>query len=354
MSPRRFIYESLPSRVVFEAGSLRRVRDLVAECGWRRALVLATPEQRADGERVAALLDDLAVGISAEARMHVPIEVAAAARDLARRLDADVTVAIGGGSTIGLAKAIALETEIPIVAIPTTYAGSEMTPIWGLTEGEAKRTGRSPRVLPRLVVYDPELTLSLPPAISGTSGMNSIAHSVEALYAENENPVSSLMAEEAIGALGRALPVVVREPGNLEARTEALYGAWLSGAALGTVGMALHHKLCHTLGGSFGLPHAETHTIVLPHAAAYNRDAAPEAMRRIAAALGASDAPRALYDLAASLAAPLALRDLGLREDALDRAADLATRNPYYNPAPVTRERIRALLSRAWGGSPPL
>jgi maleylacetate reductase len=208
---------------------------------------------------------------------------------------ADCCVAVGGGSTVGLAKAIALTSGLPILAVPTTYAGSEMTPIWGLTAGGAKQTGRDARVLPRTVIYDPELTLGLPPRVAGPSGMNALAHCVEALYAPDTSPIVQLMAEEGIRALAAALPAIRVEPADLRARAGALYGAWLAGAALGTVSMGLHHKLCHTLGGSFGLPHAETHAVVLPYAAAYNRAAAPEAMSRAARALGATDAPGALF-----------------------------------------------------------
>lgn len=349
----KFEHVGLPSWVVFGAGTLERLPEIVERAGITRALVLATPEQGEDARRIAKRMGALAVGVFDEARMHVPVETAAAARGEARRLHADGTVAFGGGSTTGLAKAIALEDGLPIVAVPTTYAGSEMTPIWGLTEGDRKRTGRDPRVLPRAVIYDPTLTLTLPPAVSGPSGMNAIAHCVEALYAENANPITSLMAEEGVRALGKSLPLVVRAPQELAARSEALYGAWLAGAALGTVGMALHHKLCHTLGGSFGLPHAETHTVVLPHATAYNREAAPRAMERIGRALGKGDAAGGLWDLAGAVGAKRALRDLGLREDQLDQAAELATTNPYYNPRPVTREGIRRLLQDAWEGTRP-
>jgi maleylacetate reductase len=286
--------------------------------------------------------------------MHVPIETAEAARAEARRLDADVCIAVGGGSTTGLAKAIALELGLPILAIPTTFAGSEMTPIWGLTEGGAKRTGRDPKVLPRVVIYDPVLTLTLPPEIAGPSGMNAIAHCVEALYAENANPITSLMAEEGIRALAESLPRVVARSDDLEARTNALYGAWLAGACLGSVGMALHHKLCHTLGGSFNLPHAETHGVILPYAAAYNLEAAREAMRRVARALGVGNAAAGLYELGRRLGAPKGLRELGMKEGDLDRAASLAAQNPYYNPRPVTREGMRALLEEAFQGRPPV
>jgi alcohol dehydrogenase class IV len=203
------------------------------------------------------------------------------------------------------------------------------------------------------VIYDPRLLLTLPARIAGPSGMNGIAHCVEALYAQDANPVTSLMAEEGIRALAQSLPTVVREPQNLDARGEALYGAWLAGAALGTVGMALHHKLCHTLGGSFNLPHAETHTVVLPHAARYNAPAAPEAMSRIARALGATDAPQGLYDLAKAIGAPLALKDIGMPADGLDRAAELAVTNPYWNPRALERGAIRELLQAAWEGRRP-
>jgi alcohol dehydrogenase class IV len=263
-------------------------------------------------------------------------------------------VAIGGGSTTGLAKAIALTSGLPIVAIPTTYAGSEMTPIWGLTEGGVKKTGRDVRVLPKTVIYDPSLTSSLPVALSVTSGINAIAHCVEALYSRDANPIISLIAEEGIRALGGGLPEVAKQPGNMDARSRALYGAWLAGVSLGAVGMALHHKLCHTLGGTFNLPHAETHTVVLPHAVAYNAASAPEAMNRIAAALGASPAAEGLYDLAVSLGAPVSLQALGMRRQQLDQAADLAVQNPYYNPRPVTREGIRSLLENAFEGRRPV
>lgn len=348
-----FVYEALPGRVVFGVGALDRLPDEVTRLGAEKALVLCTPEQTDQAREVADRLAGRAVGVYAKAVMHVPIETAEGARTEARRLGADCCVAVGGGSTIGLGKAIALESALPIIAVPTTYAGSEMTPIWGLTEGGVKRTGRDPRVLPKTVIYDPTLTKSLPAFISGPSGMNAIAHAVEALYAENANPIVSMMAEDSIRALGESLPVVVREPDNMEARAQALYGAWLAGTALGTVGMALHHKLCHTLGGSFNLPHAEVHTVVLPYAAAYNRDATPEAMGRIARALNGRDAPSALYDLSKRIGNKLALKDIGMSESDLDKAAEIATQNPYYNPRPVTKDGIRALLGAAFEGQQP-
>jgi maleylacetate reductase len=351
-----FVYQCAPSRVVFGQGALAQLPDEVAQLGAQRALVLTTPEQRGLGERVAALLGARAAGVYAQAVMHVPVEVARAARAEAQRLGADCYVAVGGGSTIGLGKAIALESAQPILAVPTTYAGSEVTPIYGLTEGRLKKTGRDPRVLPRTVLYDPALTLTLPAAISAASGMNAMAHAVEALYAQDANPIISLMAEESIRALARALPAVVRNPADIDARSDALYGAWLAGVCLGTVGMALHHKLCHTLGGTFNLPHAQTHAAMLPHTAHYNHAAAPQALQRAARALGgdqAADAGPLLFGLNQALGIYPSLAAIGMPEAGLDEAATLACTNPYYNPRQVEREAIRALLGRAWRGEMP-
>ncbi|MEM7022158.1 MAG: maleylacetate reductase [Pseudomonadota bacterium] len=348
-----FEQDGLPVRVVFGAGRRRQLRDEVVRLGIRRALLITTPSKRVEAEALRALLRGRTAGLFDGVVMHVPIEVAQAGRAEARRLDADGCVAIGGGSAIGLAKAIALELDLPIIAVPTTYAGSEMTAIQGLTENGVKRTYTDPRMLPSTVIYDPELTVTMPPAIAGPSGMNGLAHCVEAFYAERRSPLLSLAAEEGIRALARGLPRVVDHPTDLDASADVLYGAWLAGVAL-NAGVALHHKICHTLGGSFGLPHAPTHTVMLPYAAHYNRDAAPEAMARIARALGTTDAATGLFDLARRIGAPASLEALGMRHDDLDRAAELSTAAPYPNPRPVTREDIRTLLQAAFeGGRPP-
>jgi len=351
----RFTYTGLPARVVFGAGTLARARDEVERLAITRALILTTPSQIAHGQAVVDCLGDRAAGVFNGAVMHTPVEVTRAALDALRGAGADGVVAIGGGSTIGLGKAIAVRTGVPQLAIPTTYAGSEMTPVLGETEAGVKTTRRSLDVLPEAVIYDVELTLGLPAALSGTSGINAIAHAVEALYARDGNPITSLMAEHGIAALARALPAIAADPVDRAARGDALYGAWLCGVCLGAVGMALHHKLCHVLGGTFGLPHAETHTVVLPHAVAYNAPAAPEAMGRIARALGleGGDAAGGLHDLAAAVGAPRSLAELGLPADGLDRAADLAVQNPYANPRPLERAAIRALLERAFTGARP-
>uniref|UniRef100_UPI0035B15D57 maleylacetate reductase n=1 Tax=Hylemonella sp. TaxID=2066020 RepID=UPI0035B15D57 len=348
-----FVYTAQPARVIFGAGSLSQLAREIDAMGAKKALVLCTPEQRASAEQVAQLLGARAAGVYDRAVMHVPLETAREAREVARQLGADCAVAIGGGSTTGLGKAIALDSGLPILAIPTTYAGSEMTPIYGLTEGGLKRTGRDLRVLPRTVIYDPELTLSLPVPLSVTSGINAIAHAAEGLYAVDRNPIMDLVAEEGIAALGRALPAIVKNARDIDARGDALYGAWLCGTVLGHVGMALHHKLCHTLGGSFNLPHAETHTIVLPHALAYNSAHAPQAMARIRRALGGASAAQAVYDLAKSNGAPVALRELGVQVADLDRACEIALQNQYPNPRPLERAAIRQLLQNAWEGVRP-
>ncbi|HHT8897648.1 TPA: maleylacetate reductase [Burkholderia cenocepacia] len=348
-----FLYQARAARVIFGAGSLAHLEREVPALGAQRAIVLCTPEQRDLAEHIVERLGARAAGLYDRATMHVPMEIARDAQAFARSRDADCAVAIGGGSTIGLGKAIALESGLPILAIPTTYAGSEMTPIYGLTEGGMKRTGNDARVLPKTVIYDPALTVTLPVELSVTSGLNAIAHAAEGLYANNANPVMSLVAEEGIRALARGLPGVRRDPADLDARGQALYGAWLCGMVLGNVGMALHHKLCHTLGGSFDLPHASTHTVVLPHALAYNAAHAPDAMQRIARAIGTDDAARGLYALARDNGAPISLKAIGMREADLDRAADLAAANPYWNPRPIERDGLRALLQDAFDGNLP-
>jgi maleylacetate reductase len=348
-----FIYESLPSRVLFGFGTFGRLPEEVARLGLERALVLATPQQADEAERIAATLGTRSVGTFAGAAMHTPVEVTEAALDVVLARGVDGLVAVGGGSTTGLGKAIALRTDLPQVVVPTTYAGSEMTPILGETQGGLKTTQRTLKVLPEVVIYDVDLTLTLPAKLSGTSGINAIAHAVEALYARDANPIVSLMAEEGITKLACALPKIATDPLDRAARSDALYGAFLCAICLGSVGMALHHKLCHTLGGSFDLPHAETHTAVLPHAVAYTAPAAEAAMRRLSRALGHDRPATALYDLAGAVGAPRALRDLGMPEDGIDHAADLALSNPYWNPRPLEREAIRDLIARAYAGDPP-
>jgi maleylacetate reductase len=348
-----FVYNGLPARVVFGVGALAKLPEELDRLGAKRALVLSTPEQTQSAESVKRALGARAAGLYDKAAMHVPIDIAEDARRVAREVGADACVTVGGGSTTGLGKAIALTSTLPILAVPTTYAGSEMTPIYGITEGGAKKTGRDVRVLPKAVIYDPNLTLSLPPGLSAASGMNAIAHAVEALYSHEGNPIIALMAEEGIRALADSLPRILEKPKDLSSRSEALYGAWLCGVVLGSAGMALHHKLCHVLGGSYNLPHAETHSIVLPHAVRYNQDSAPEAMRRVERAIQAKGAAAGLYDLEKNLGLPLRLADIGMKEADLERAARIATEAPYPNPRKVEYAGVLELLRNAYAGRRP-
>jgi len=354
-----FTYTAQAARVIFGPGSVSTLADEIDRLGSHRVLVLCTPDQEAQAQMVVDILGSRVVGVFPKAVMHVPVEIAKQAQLEALNKSADCVVAIGGGSTTGLGKAIALETSLPVVAIPTTYAGSEMTPIYGLTENGLKKTGRDPRVLPKTVIYDPELTMSLPLGLSVTSAMNAIAHAVEGLYAQDTNPIMQILSEEGIRALGLAIPKLVSNPLDVDARFNALYGAWLCGTVLGNVGMALHHKLCHTLGGSFNLPHAEVHTVILPHAMAFNSPAVPDTNARVRRALSANEqtsAAAALYDLAYVNKAPVSLKDIGMQESDLDAAAQIASSNPYWNPitiGPNQREAIRQLLQNAFDGVRP-
>lgn len=347
-----FIYKSAPSRVIFGAGTITNLAEEIRSLGCKRVLVLSTPFQKDDAEKLAGDIGPLAAGVFAGAKMHTPVDVTDLALAAYTAADADGIVSIGGGSTIGLGKAMSWRNKAPHLVVATTYAGSEVTDILGQTENGVKTTLRDPAIRPETVIYDANLTLGLPVSMSVSSGLNAIAHAVEGLYAQDRNPVTSLMAVEAIGALQRALPLIVSAPDDIDARSEALYGSWLCGVVLGSVGMSLHHKLCHTLGGTFDLPHAETHAILLPHTAAFNAVAAGDALAAAAALFG-GDLGGGLYDLATQLGAPRALRDLGVSAADLEKAADLAVKNPYWNPREITRDGILHLLTGALNGTRP-
>ncbi len=347
-----FIYKSAPSRVIFGAGSITGLAEEIKSLGCNRMLFLSTPFQKDDAERLAGDVGLLAAGVFAGAKMHTPVDVTDLALAAYTAADADGIVSIGGGSTIGLGKAMSWRNKAPHLVVATTYAGSEVTDILGQTENGVKTTLRDPAIRPDTVIYDPGLTLGLPVPMSVSSGLNAIAHAVEGLYAQDRNPVTSLMAVEAIRALQDALPRIVAAPHDIYARSDALYGSWLCGVVLGSVGMSLHHKLCHTLGGTFDLPHAETHAILLPHTVAFNAEAASDALAP-AAALFDGDLGGGLYDLATRLGAPRALRDLGVTVADLEKAADLAVKNPYWNPREISRDGILHLLTGALNGTRP-
>jgi maleylacetate reductase len=349
---RPFVFPGLSTRVVFGHGTLAQVPDEVARLGHSRALVLSTPHQEDEAQALADRLGTKAAGVFAGAAMHTPVEVTESAVGAFRAAGADCVVSLGGGSTTGLGKAIALRTGADQVVIPTTYAGSEMTDILGETAGGEKTTRRDPAIRPEVVVYDVDLTLTLPVSLTVTSALNAIAHAMEALYAPDRNPVIEAMAREALPAFRGALPALAKDPLDREARAGALYAAWCCSTALGYVSMALHHKLAHVLGGSFGLPHAETHAVLLPHTTAYNEPAVGDLLKPISDTFGGT-AGAGLWHFAKSVGAPLRLSDLGLKETDLDRAAEVATKNPYANPRPVSRDGIRQLLQQAFDGHCP-
>ncbi|MBF8184423.1 maleylacetate reductase [Nonomuraea sp. K274] len=351
----RFIHETLPQRVVFAPGDApAAVAEEVAKLGVQRVMVIAAPAESSIADAVSA---EIPVAVRHdEVVMHVPVEVAQRAREAAVKVDADALLCVGGGSTTGLAKAVAMTGSptagLPIIAVPTTYAGSEATNVWGLTEGETKTTGVDDHALPRSIVYDASLMLTLPVEMSVASGLNAMAHCVDSMWGPRTDPIDQALAAEGSHALRLGLPAVVADPTGIEGRERTLYGAYLAAVAFASAGSGMHHKICHVLGGMFNLPHAQTHAVVLPHVLAFNAPYAPEAERRIARALGGPTASEGLADLGATLHAPTALKDYGMPEDGIARAvAPILAAIPAGNPAPVTEENLTALLRAAWEGA---
>jgi maleylacetate reductase len=351
----RYDQDILPSRVVFGAGRRSEVGRECEALGLRRLLVVGDPWLGQAVEDLAGGLGERCVARVNEVAQHVPADRASACVAAAKEAGADGVVVMGGGSSTGLAKIVALELGLPVVAVPTTLAGSEMTPIFGITEEGAKRTGRDLRVLPRVVVYDPELQVSLPPLLTAVSGMNALAHCVEALWVPAATPVTDAVATEGIARLAGGLPASVARPSDLRARALALSGAQLAGMAFGALGSGLHHKVCHVLGGSFGLPHAETHSAMLAQAAAYNAQAAPAAMARVSRALGGdgSKAAAAIYDFAVSIGATTSLGALGFSERSIPEVVEALASAPPPNPRPMDRAGLAAMLEAAIGGERP-
>lgn len=348
-----FEYNSLPSRVVFGYDTLKSVVDEAHKLGMHRPLVLTTPGSANKGALIANMFGERCAGLYSKAQMHTPVEITEHALENFFNLKADGTVAIGGGSTIGLGKALALQTDCPQIVIPTTYAGSEMTPYLGQTKAGVKTTLTSMKVLPETVIYDVSLTFSLSAHLSAASGLNAIAHAVEALYARGTNPVVRLIAVEGISTLYRALPQIVADAENKDGRSGALYGAWLCSSVQGQVPTALHHKLCHAIGGAFDLPHADTHANILPHVVAYNSRAAATAIELLGGALEASDPAKALFALNQELKIQTSLQDLGMPEHGIEVIVSETMNKPYWNPRPMNRIAIEKLLRRAWSGEHP-
>ncbi|KAI3572763.1 hypothetical protein IWW34DRAFT_890560 [Fusarium oxysporum f. sp. albedinis] len=332
-------YSPLPHKIIFGRGSTRQLPQCLRDLGFRRPLILSTPYQIDQARQITEILkshvDD--TFIFSEATMHTPLDITEKAIQFCQDKEPDMLISIGGGSTTGLGKAISFRKDLYHIAIPTTYAGSEVTPILGETVDGIKTTQTNISILPKTVIYDVDLTLTLP---------------YPSLYAPNVNPIVSLMAIEGVRALARGAVQLLDDPDSISARSTCQYGAWLCGTCLGSVGMSLHHKLCHTLGGSFNLPHAETHTIVLPHALAYNAPKVPKAMEALAGALPDSngDALQGLNNLLNKLCVPRSLGSIGFKEADIDKAADIAVSKSYANPRDIDRDLIREVIRRAWAG----
>ena len=347
-----FVHEQLAQRIVFGWDRLEELPGEVDRLDGTHVLVIAERSTAAIAARIEGLLADRSVTSLGPVRPHVPAEDAAHARKLAEDNAIDLIVTVGGGTATGLGKAVAL-TGVPLLAVPTTYAGSEATPIHGTTEGARKRTGRDASALPRTVLYDPSLTTTLPARTTATTGMNALAHCVEALYAENPSPVTSLLAYEGIKVLVNSLPACVDDPDSRAGRTDALYGAYLAGTVLAVTGMAIHHRICHVLGGTLGLAHGDANAVVLPHAVAFNAPTARDEMARLAETLGSENAAAGLFDFARSLGAPTSLDELGVGEQEIEKVADLVIEGNYYNPRPVERHDLLELLRDAYAGRRP-
>ena len=350
-----FTYDALAGRVVFGAGSRRQLAQEAESLGAKRILLIAAPQEDSPAQEIAEVLGTSVVGRFSDVAQHVPVEKAEAATHQAGEVGADTVLTVGGGSATGFGKAVAHKLGVRHIAVPTTYAGSEMTPIWGLSDGDTKRVGNDARVKPALVVYDPELTLTLPAHIAGPSGMNALAHAVEGLYGPGTNPFIGFIALESIRVLHRGLPVVVTDPNNIEGRSEVLYGAYLAGVVLATAGTALHHKTCHVLGGMFGLDHGGMNAAVLPHALAYNAPAIPDLISRIASVLdiGAAEVPAAFFELSCALGAPTSLAALGMPADGLEEATQRVVIEAAANVRPPSTDGIRQMLEAAHAGLRP-
>lgn len=349
------VYNATPARVVFRPGGVSSLREEVSRLGRSRALVVTTPGRRELGEHAARIIGDLCIGVLAEAVSQVPIELAVHGREIAREAGADCLVSIGGGAAVGLGKGIALGEPLPVIAVPTTYSGSEMTGFCGITIDGVKRMHTSLNMLASTVVYDAELSLSLPPAVSAASAMNALAHCVDAVYLPTLSPLLAPAAAQGAETIADALPRVMANPADVKARNDLLYGAYLGGAAL-TGGFALQHGLAHVLGGSFGIEHGLSHALVLPHVAAYNSRFAADALNPIAVALKNSNLGAALFDLLADSGLPTRLTEVGMSESDVEAAVEitLATEedgNP--NPGPVTAEAVRGILRDALDGRRP-
>jgi len=351
-----FTHMGYPSRVILGAGVIKRLAEEVSRLNKTRVMFCCTKSRLPQAEKIADLLGDKTVGICSDAKIFVPMVAVEKGRAMAAELKADCLVSFGGGTAVGLAKSIALEFDIPIIAIPTTYSGSETTHIQGIIHHDGvRRNNYDLRMLPSVLIYDPELAVALPKDTSLASGLNAIAHSVSSFLGRNANPVTDMFAERGIGEMAAALVKIAQDPANIEARAQAFLGSWLCGSTVISAGTTLHHKMVHVLGGGWDLPHGPTHGIMLPHSTAYVRKVQPDPCRRISRALGngEQDAPQALYGLLEACGVPCGLRDLGLDREVLNEATDKIMLDQYFCARPYERDEILSRLEEAWRGRPP-
>ncbi|MEA2627530.1 MAG: maleylacetate reductase [Candidatus Binatota bacterium] len=350
--PARFTHEGVPTRIVFGIGSRHGLADELDRLGLSQVVLIASGSSRAEADALVGVLDHRLTWRVDGVRQHVPAELAAEVTADAIRVGADGVVTLGGGSATGLGKAVAL-SGLPLVAVPTTYAGSEMTPVWGVTTDGRKETGRDPQVLPKTVLYDPELTFGLPPLTTAASGMNALAHCLEALWAAGASPLAGPLALDGARTLCEAVPAAVAEPWDAKVRGRALVGACQAGMALATAGTGLHHRLCHVLGGRYDLPHAQTHAALLPHVVGFNEPVLGALAARMAIAVGSGRASTGVHDLAVRMGLCMALSELGMPESAIEEVAAEVAATPPPNPRPVDEAALRSLLRAAWEGDSP-
>ena len=350
-----FNYSPVASRVVFgENAALLKLKDEVLALGGTRVLITCSKGMRGRISHVIERLGGMCVAVYAGAEPHCPERVAMAALDLFKEKKCDIVVAIGGGSTIGIGKAITLRTGAPLIVVVTTPCGSESTPIYGMLIGKVKKTGRDDKVIARTSIYDPLLTTSMSAHHTATIGMNSLAHCVEGLYGKETSPILDLYAVTGIKALISGLRGSLAEPEDLTARSQVLYGGMLSGYCLTLAGIAIHHKLCHVLGGHHGIPHGESNSVVLPYAVAYNESYAPDAMEKIMSAMGTTSASVGIFDFATEMNVPKSLKELGMKETDLDIAAEETVKTTPYNPKPLDVKSVREMLQQAYEGLRPV
>ncbi|HET8852946.1 MAG TPA: iron-containing alcohol dehydrogenase [Ktedonobacteraceae bacterium] len=381
-----FRYTSYAQEIIFGPGSISRLDEAIERYSWQRLMLCSTGSLRRDGTiaSIEKALGDRLVATHEHVQPHVPDFQVAEALTIASQNKIDALIGLGGGSPIGLAKAVSLALEeqrsgrparstsptdqplVPVIAIPTTYAGSEMTPVYGITQhtdGLARKiTVTDSKITPKLVIYDPLLTLNLPPTITASTGINALAHCIEALYSVTRNPLSTAAATSGTRHITSALPRCYATADDVEARAEMLIGAYLAGTALASVTMALHHGLCHVLGGTAGVPHGIANSIILPHAMRFNLDATASQLALAAQAMGISLAGRSaeiaveeaiqrIYALIAQMNLPQHLREVGVQEADLPHLAQLAfqSRAVQNNPKPITDPaQLEALLRAAW------